>query len=539
MKFQDEGPKLRKHFQEVASKKSAEDGHPEPDYNWREPSTSSSSDSSSPPTTDAESRDESALMVQLRERPSIFAMFEGPMALVATSRKKWAPLLESMERADFTEDKFIDIFGLRPAGPIRSPSMEQQQLLYTFQSSIAPVSQVNLLPVQRTHARWLSYLPPLTGQDALLDSSVRAATMAHLGRMHHSEPLMQESRTHYGKALRLLSSHLADPEKGLASETLSATVLLSFYEMFASDTDKSWVRHAGGAGTLMKLRGAARHRTGFDREIYLAYRHALIIQAFEIDTPCFLDQPEWRQLSTDIHNDLRDSGLVGEKMEIFDVAEEFFLEMVQLPGLVCEARGLGQEDYSGTNDRRLSVEDVQTMAIAHRATIKKLFMRFKTALKNFGQEPKTRISHDPVFPVVYDFVNIFVGATYTGYWTVLMLLNHILQELDPDRRGMYRAENAEAARDCCRSEAYMASSSFLGPFFVIYALRVSLSGLDDDTERIWIMERLMALGNSRLSMARDMPLRSAHPENGMPRVRQAVQEWRAHMGEKYLSSKKM
>ena len=61
--------------------------------------------------------------------------------------------------------------------------------------------------------------------------------------------MMQESRNYYGKALRLLNNDLQDVDKGMSSETLSATILLSFYEMFASDSDDSWIRHAGGAGT--------------------------------------------------------------------------------------------------------------------------------------------------------------------------------------------------------------------------------------------------------------------------------------------------
>ncbi len=528
MKFQDEGPKLRKHFQEVASKKAAEDGTSElsePDLSWRE--ASSSSDSSAA-TIDVDSSDGSALQVQLRERAGIFSMFEDPMGLVSKrSNLIGAPLLDSMEIADFTESNFIDLFGLNPVGPIRSPSMEQQQLLYTFTSSVAPQYQENLFPNVRNHGRWLSYLPPLSGSNSLLDSSIRAATMAHLGRIHHSQEFMQESRRHYGKALRLLSSHLADPEKGMASETLSSTVLLSFYEMFASDSDDSWVRHAGGAGTLMKLRGPNKHRNGFDREIYLAYRHALIIQAFEICTPCFLNQPEWRQLSHDIHEDLRASGVVGgERSEIFEVAEQFFLEMVQLPELVNDARNMSQTLREKSIDRYTMITNLLRRTITHRTTLKSLFVRFRAALKNYGQEPTSRMSNDPVFPVQHEFINVFVAATYTGYWTVLMLLNSVLKELDPGNYAMYRQENAEAARECCQSTTYMAASSFLGPFFVVYALRVSLMNLDNNKQRAWIIRQLQDLGDSRLSMALNMIVPNAHPDNGMPRIRQAVEDIR-------------
>ena len=533
MKFQDEGPKLRKHFQDAASKKAAEDSTSElsePDIRWREASSSTSSDSSGA-AMDVDSSDGSALQVQLRERSGILAMFEDPMALVSLSRSSvvGAPLLDSMQFADFTDVNFIDLFGLRPTGPIKSHSMEQQQLLYAFTSSVSPQYQEDLFPNVRNHGRWLSYLPPLNGVNSLLDNSIRAATMAHIGRIHHSEEFMQESRRHYGKALRLLSSHLADAEKGMSSETLSSTILLSFYEMFASDSNDSWIRHAGGAGTLMKLRGPAKHRNGFDREIYLAYRHALIIQAFEIDGPCFLNQPEWRQLSHDIHEDLHESGVVGgERAEIFDISEQFFLEMVQLPEVVCDARNMSQIIRDKSIDRYTFVTNLLRRTVTHRANLKGLHTRFQAALKNCGQEPTSRMTNDAVFPVRYEFINVFVAASYTGYWTVLMILNSVLKELDPGNYAMYRQENTEAARECCQSESYMATSSFLGPFFVVYALRVSLMNLNDVNQRAWILRKLRDLGDSRLSMALNMIESSAqaHPDTGMPRIRQAVEDVR-------------
>ena len=529
MKFQDEGPKLRKHFQEVATKKAAEDSTSEPsepDLRWREASSSSSDSSGA--TIEVDSSDGSALQVQLKEHVGILSMFENPMALVSEkTHLVGGPLLDSLDVAGFTEADFIDLFGLSPVEPIRSPFMEQQQLLYTFTSSVTPQYKENLYPNVRNHGRWLSYLPPLSGSNSLLDNSIRAATMAHLGRIHHSQDFMQESRRHYGKALRLLSSHLADPEKGMASETLSSTVLLSFYEMFASDSDDSWVRHAGGAGTLMKLRGPNKHRTGFDREIYLAYRHALIIQAFEIDSPCFLNQPEWRQLSQDIHEDLRASGVVnGERSELFEVSEQFFLEMVQLPELVSDARNMSQALHDKSTDRYKMVTNLLGRTITHRATLKSLFIRFRAALKTHGLEPTSRMSNDPVFPLQYQFVNVFVSVTYTGYWTVLMLLNSVLKELDPGNYAMYRQENAEAARECCQSTTYMAASSFLGPFFVVYGLRVSLMNLDNIKQRTWIIKQLQDLGDSRLSMALNMIAPNAHPDAGMPRIRQAVADIR-------------
>jgi hypothetical protein len=530
MKFQDEGPKLRQHF-EKTTQKAGEDDILKPDQSWRDASSSVSSGTSSSSSPDVEPNDIIALQVALREQPNMFAMFENS-DLPLVDRERWLgfsqnrsmPLLESMGDFTLAEENLLKFLDLKPFQWVPSPSLQQDQLLYTFTSSLSATTTVELSPALRNHGNWLAFLPQLSGTNPLLDSAVRACTVAHLGRLHDSNHVIHEAQAHYGMALRLLSTALQDADKGMSSETLSATILLSFYEMLASDSDQSWVRHAGGASTLMKMRGPARHRTGFDREIFLAYRHALVIQAFEVETPCFLDEPEWRQLSRQIYEDVCASGVVGDKRDIFAAAESFFQEMVPLPGLICDARNIAQLAHKANSDCKTIAESLSVRATKYRAGLKSAHMLLRAALTRLGHEPSSRMSGDWVFPVRYDYTNVFTGGMCTGYWTVLIIVNSTLKELNPspERRAVYKMENAEAAREICRSSAWMSTSSFLGPFLLTFALRVSLLALEDETQRMWIFAELRKLGATRLAMAKDVPLRGAHPDRGMPRVRNAV-----------------
>ena len=255
------------------------------------------------------------------------------------------------------------------------------------------------------------------------------------------------------------------------------------------------------------MRGPERHRTGFDREIYLSYRHALIVQAFQAQSPCFLDAPEWRQLSKDIHEDICNSGVVSDKWELFNVSEAFFTELLPLPELTQDARNLAETVKKSGSDYAKVVKELADRVRGHRQNIKTLYARLREALKNVGHEPTSHRTEDPIFPIRYEYVNVFIGALYTGYWTVLIMLNMILMELDrrnPSTTAMYRMENREAAQNSCRSAAYMMTSSFLGPFYLIFALRISLFAFEDDAQRTWVMQRLADLGKSRLSMANDM-----------------------------------
>jgi Fungal specific transcription factor domain len=532
MKFQDEGPKLRQHFEKSAHK-SADDDILNPEQTWLEASSSSSSGASSSSSPDADPVDVAALQVAMRGQPAMFAMFEN-LELSAQDRERWSafqnprasPLIESRGCSTLTEESLLNFFGLRPFQWVPSPVTQQQQLLYTFTSSMNSTTTRELHPALRNHGNWLARLPPLSGTNPLLDNAIRACTLAHLGRRNQAEHVMRESQVYYGKALRLLSGALQDTQKGMSSETLSATILLSFYEIFVSDSDQSWVRHAGGASTLMKMRGPARHRTGFDREIFLAYRHALVIQAFEVQTPCFLDEPEWRQLSRDIYEDRCASGVVGDKLDVFEASESFFLEMVQLPKLMCDAGNMAQLASTTNSDIKTAARNLSDRATNHRANLKSAYMRLRAALKRLGHEPSSRMSGDPLFPVRYDYTNVFTGGMFTGYWTVLIMVNAILKELDPSpaRCAMYQFENSEAAREICKSAAWMSTSSFQGPFLLTFGLRMGLLAFEDEAERRWIFAQLEELGATRISMAKDVPFRDAHPDMGLPKVRNALQE---------------
>lgn len=398
---------------------------------------------------------------------------------------------------------------------IQDPDLAQKQLVTKFRESLYPDDGTT--PVAfRNHARWLSHLPPLTGTNPLLDASVRAVTLVHIGRLNNSEPFIMESRPYYGQALRLLNKALQDKKQGMSNETLCSVILLSFYEMFASDNNDTWIRHAGGVSALMRARGAERHRNGFDREIFLAYRYTLVIEAFQEDVPCFLAEPAWQKLAEDIHSDVRKAGISSSRLEIFDLAEDFYAAMVVLPEMAAQARGLWIAKQNNTPPpySRAQVLDKITQGRSH---FKTTFGLFEKALKKAGHSPTININaHDSLIGIEYGFINTFVSSSYTGYWTVLIVLNLCLQGLQANDKEMvqlYRSENKECALNICRTTAFMLTSSFLGPFFLIFGLRVGLLvfedevGIDDAAtpEADWILRKLFEIGERHMSIAKHIP----------------------------------
>ncbi|KIW13741.1 hypothetical protein PV08_08932 [Exophiala spinifera] len=515
LRIQDEGTKLRKRFGQKHPHESKSD------VESSSPATSSHSQSSG---SSPEESVELASRYDTPERdPSLYRV-----DVLLPSRNAFISPFESQFRPD------ADLFSLRSTVPnltaqprdvginlgvpfemtlnhsLCSPNLAQEQLLGTFFSAITPSGSAIIFPQQlQSHVRWLSQLPNLFGCK-LLDNAVRAVSLVHLSRMHQLESLEQESRRFYGRSLRLLNDALSDNAQGMSTETLSATILLSFYEMFASDSNQAWIRHAGGASTLMRIRGPSKHRSGLDRDVYLAYRHTIYIEAFERDEPCFLSEPSWVELAKQVHEDLRHSGTMQhERMELFDLAEEFYLENIFIPATCHDAMKsskMGQIlSPNGYQEYQRSILD---RCRSHRAKLKSINLRFAAALKRIGLEATVLQTRDPVFPVQYMYVNVFISSSYVGYYTIMIILNLILKEMEsaegPGQTGIYVMENKEFVREICRTTSYMLKSSFLGPFFIIFALRLSLMVLEPGVERDWVMRKLREIGSTHMKMAADI-----------------------------------
>ena len=368
--------------------------------------------------------------------------------------------------------------------------------------------------------------------------------------------LINNSRNMYGRALLKLNKSLQDPTEGLSSDTLSATILLSFYEMMTCTERHSWVRHAGGASNLIRLRGPDRHRHGFGSIVFLSCRYTLILEAYQTKTPCFLALPEWKQLSRELQETSEFQGPLS------DAREDLFQEAVTVPGYVCT---VVQYMTNGGPDAT-TLRNLIRQGHEIRSNYKHLHSRLHNILKDAGQEPTTKASalNDTLFPVVYQFPATAVGSFYLSYWSLIIMINIVLIGLEarlselssPDppnperqafaespsptrqspvrtlpmlwmlsertrratspvaragspsdyptmneddtkhRREIYMTENIMFAKETCKSVESISLSVFLGPLFLIFALRVALGVLTDEREKQWIMEKLSMIGKT-------------------------------------------
>ncbi len=86
-----------------------------------------------------------------------------------------------------------------------------------------------------------------------------------------------------------------------------------------------------------------------------------------------------------------------------------------------------------------------------------------------------------------------------------MRVNMLLMKLEQSQQKalLHHRESTQMARECCQSVTYMATSSFLGSFFILLALRTCLLVLEDEAQQKWVTKRLTELGESKLPIAKD------------------------------------
>lgn len=123
-----------------------------------------------------------------------------------------------------------------------APSSFQAQLLSSFIQTISNSDPANLVPTFQCHSTWLSSIAASTSVSTTLMWSIRALSLSHLGHQVQDRNLIQNSRTMYGKALLHLNRSLQDREEGLSTDTLTATALLSFYEILTCTERNAWVQ---------------------------------------------------------------------------------------------------------------------------------------------------------------------------------------------------------------------------------------------------------------------------------------------------------
>lgn len=173
---------------------------------------------------------------------------------------------------------------------------------------------------------------------------------------------------------------------------------------------------------LVQMRGPNLHRTGRDSLLFLSFRWSFLRRSYKTRTKCFLTEPAWRALSRHL------AASSPRRSRLSDATEEIFQKVVDFPALMWKA-----VDYiDGSEADPTELQELIDQTHLFRESHNRVLTRMEDALQEDGMEPtKTASSkNDKIFPAVYQYPSLIIGALYCLHWTVMSRLNVVLIGLE-------------------------------------------------------------------------------------------------------------
>jgi len=234
--------------------------------------------------------------------------------------------------------------------------------------------------------------------------ATKALSAMYFGRIHRRPEIMEQATVEYGKALRSLAEDLQDPEEAYSISVLTNVCILSIYESIASTTLFGWIKHAGGIGQLLEMRGPHRHQA--PRELYMleTNRVMIAIQYIIRRKRCFLEREEWKTVPWALSPRRKTEG-----HRLQDT-------MMDISGLLEDADDLKRLPTTTNRERNLA-------ASAHEAFFTKITTRlaqlYQWRIKYELENPSCTLEAIPT--------NSLIASPFTTvlYFSTLTVANHL------------------------------------------------------------------------------------------------------------------
>ncbi|KAK9370369.1 hypothetical protein V1509DRAFT_343643 [Lipomyces kononenkoae] len=367
-------------------------------------------------------------------------------------------------------------------------------------------------------------------------------------------------------------------------DSITASLLLTIYEVFNCTTDTSWKSMHAGASELMRARGPDAYRTGHNSVLFQSLRAIMAVLAMAIRRDSFLNSPEWKTVPWEdipfgktILNKLVD--LVLEVPQYEEVVERVFIgafvsdEVSPIPRNRytkpmtrlrndCNTREVWEllrETHMKLTDLECRLEmcfkqySDGAREYTHTQLQLPLFVTFDsgTATPNILQSrcPATMSEAEYVathfFKPVVNYVTVHDARLVLSYSATRMIIAYLQQLTVRFAYGEFEDSAAassgescsgleayveskdkclsDLARITCRSWSYLRehSSSLITTLSILYPLRIAHSVIKDNLERGWILNELRRIDN--------MGIRLSLADLNGPHEEEYTSEWKAFM----------
>ncbi|KAF5661541.1 hypothetical protein FHETE_8397 [Fusarium heterosporum] len=320
------------------------------------------------------------------------------------------------------------------------------------------------------------------GKRALLDGAVCSFALHLTGKANSDPNLIAQSRTIYGLALNELQAALRHPSEWKASETLCATILLCYFELFAGTAaPDTWLQHAKGIGTLIEQRGPAAHAEGWDAAMLLSCRGILIVgdMFYPGKDQLFLSRPAWKQVMLDGGRHLIYAA--DAPASHIRVGDGFLSNLAQLSPVLHSGYLLREALKAGISIEPNKVSALSHMAAVNHARWTQWYDDFDTLEFPRPVEVTPTDPVDSLFETLLEFQSPAAGSLLMGYWASMLILEETLVQC-----GTPRAESVTRyfVEQILRSLESVGRGT-MGPYRVGYAVRIVYEFATAEEQR-WI-----------------------------------------------------
>jgi hypothetical protein len=279
----------------------------------------------------------------------------------------------------------------------------------------------------RLKVTWAGYVQEQLGRNKALDAAIYCITCAFMGQYHDDLRLRQSSHEMYSKAMGYLLGSIKDVATMKSRESVSTSILLSLFEVFAATKEDSWAQHAGGTALMMSLRGANAHRSGFDRCLYMSFRSFLVAQALVECKPCIFEKPEWQSFMDRIRREDVNDTKSDEPVSVFiDISDRLFMEIAKFPGIVSETQDVLSPSTGHPSKKKLLAARIWNC----RRTTRALATEMRIALSVHGYLSRLDKGKSGfVGPIATTFPEGFANCLLRGTDTTISILDLLLAEL--------------------------------------------------------------------------------------------------------------
>jgi hypothetical protein len=130
----------------------------------------------------------------------------------------------------------------------------------------------------------------------LLRDSIMSLAVTFYGSQHRQTTIKNRGYEKYGKVLRQLNSHLAQPDLQTTNETILTALTCMLLEIFLPTGPNNFLKHMRGIEIMLEIRGPPNDPDGETALIFHGLRLLCIIGALATSRPSLYSREEWKRV---------------------------------------------------------------------------------------------------------------------------------------------------------------------------------------------------------------------------------------------------